>query len=153
MTKRNKILLGLLVTFVGMQAIRPSRQVPTADPHKDFLNNGAISFEVKSLIKNKCYDCHSYDTQYPWYSEIAPVSWWINNHVKHGRKHLNFAEWTTYTDDDKRHVLEECLETIGKNEMPMKSYLYMHPEAKFNYEQKAAVVGFLKERLAQMAKE
>lgn len=90
---RKKIALLIVLVLLGIQAIRPSRAVPKIDSSKDFLTIYPGEKATKELFKAACYDCHSYETKHPWYSEIAPVSWFVQDHVNHGRGHLNFNEW------------------------------------------------------------
>jgi hypothetical protein len=73
---------------------------------------------------------------------VAPISWWIGNHINEGREHLNFSEWTSYDSKKQKHKLEESIEMIKKDEMPMKSFTWLHPEARLNDEQKQELIGF-----------
>jgi hypothetical protein len=84
------------------------------------------------MLKNACNDCHSYDTNYPWYSKVAPVSWWIQDHIKEGRSHLNFSIWGSYKPKKAAHKMEECAEEVGEGKMPMNNYTWMHSEAKLS---------------------
>ena len=85
--------------------------------------------DVANLLRASCYDCHGHTTQYPWYSYIAPVSWWIKNHVNEGRQHLNFSTWNEYSIKKRIHKLEECAEMIENQHMPLPSYINLHEEA------------------------
>jgi hypothetical protein len=98
--------------------------------------------EVGNIIKMACYDCHSYKTEYPWYSYIAPVSWWIGHHIEEGREHLNFSIWGKYTDKKSLHKLEEIIEETEEGEMPLKSYVIMHGSAELNKEQITALTNW-----------
>ncbi|MFN0015662.1 MAG: heme-binding domain-containing protein, partial [Saprospiraceae bacterium] len=89
-----------------------------------------------------CYDCHSYETRYPWYAQIAPVSWWLSGHVKGGREHLNFNTFAALTAEDRAHALEEIAETVELGEMPLGSYTWIHSSARLSDEQKAALVAW-----------
>ena len=84
---------------------------------------------VMEVLKNSCYDCHSNEALWPWYSKVAPVSWWIAGHVHEAREHLNFSEWQGLPVEDRDHVLEEIWEKVEEGAMPLPSYLRMHPEA------------------------
>jgi hypothetical protein len=89
--------------------------------------------EVMSILKRSCYDCHSNASTYPWYDRIAPASWFVKNHVKNGRKVVNFSIWKTYDAKKQRFFAEK----LGKSvviRMPMPSYLWLHPNAKLSNE-------------------
>ena len=77
-------------------------------------------------MKENCYDCHSNQTIYPWYAEIAPVNYWLADHVKDGKKHFNVSAWKDYSIKKKDHKLEELLEMVEEGEMPLDSYTWLH---------------------------
>jgi hypothetical protein len=85
--------------------------------------------EVRSILERSCYDCHSNRTRWPWYSRVAPVSWFVARHVAEGREHLNFTEWDRMSPEDQAKAMEEIGETVTEGEMPLASYLLAHPEA------------------------
>jgi hypothetical protein len=134
----------LLLGFIVIQFIQIDRSVPTYDKNKDFIAVMNPPTEVGNLIKTACYDCHSYETEYPWYSYIAPVSWWIGDHIAEGRKHLNFSVWGTYPEGKANHKLEECIEEISEGEMPLSSYTIVHASSELNKEQIEALTKWLK---------
>lgn len=133
------ILLILVGVLVLAQLIPVDRSVPAVDASQDFLVAVNAPTEMASLIKDACYDCHSYETSYPWYAKIAPVSFWIQGHINGGRQHLNFSEWTAYPAKKAAHKLEECYEEVEELHMPMKSYTWLHPEAKLSEAQVGAL--------------
>ncbi|RPD98693.1 cytochrome C [Aureibaculum marinum] len=139
-----KIVIGLLFVFIAIQFYRPEKNTSTETPDTDFLVVYGTDAKIASTIKASCYDCHSNNTTYPWYSEVAPVSWWISNHVTYGKKHLDFSIWNTYSEKKKDHKLEETIEMIEKKEMPLESYLPMHPEAKLTEVQQQELIAFFK---------
>jgi hypothetical protein len=83
-------------------------------------------------MKSSCYDCHSNETVYPWYSNVAPVSWLLKSHIKGARQQVNFSTWGDYDLDDQQHAIRECIEVLEEKRMPMKSYVWMHKEAKLS---------------------
>ncbi len=119
------------------------------DHEQDFISNTNASKEVKEIIKETCYDCHSNQPKYPWYAKIAPLSWWINDHIQHGRKHLNFSEWNSYSSEKKVHKLEECWQEVNEEEMPLYSYTIMHGEAQLSDDQIKELVNFFKKEAAK----
>ncbi len=138
------ILLVFVIVLVAIQLIPVDRSVPDADPNNDFLVAIETSESIKQLMTNACYDCHSYQTKYPWYAYIAPVSMWLQGHVKDGRKHLNFSEWATYDAESRDHKLEEMIENVHDGLMPLNSYLKAHPEARLTDAQRQELTDWFK---------
>jgi cytochrome c551/c552 len=126
MKLRTKILLGLVAVLVVMQLVPLDRTNPPV--------TGEIQApaEVKAVLKRSCWDCHSNESVWPWYSRVAPVSFLVFRDVKDGRKHLNFSEWTTYQPERQAKKLKEIAEEVGDGEMPMAIYVPLHPEAKLS---------------------
>ncbi len=87
------------------------------------------SAEINKILQKSCYDCHSHQTRWPWYSRIAPSSWLVIHDVDEGREHLNFSTWNNYTSREKIKIYEEIREVLEEEEMPLKPYLWLHPEA------------------------
>ncbi|MBK7873679.1 MAG: heme-binding domain-containing protein [Saprospiraceae bacterium] len=139
------ILIGLLVLFIGMQFIRPSHQNPPVDPQQDFLAIAQPSAEISTMLKNACYDCHSHETKYPWYSNVAPVCWILQNHIIEGREHLNFSKWGTPEafGEEPEEAFEEIIEVIQKGEMPLWDYKMMHPEARLSEADKNQLINWV----------
>ena len=131
-----KIGIAFIVLFIVIQVFRINKTITPVNEQTDFMAVTQTNPEVATILKNACYDCHSNQPTYPWYTIVAPVSWWIKNHINEGSKHLNFSIWQTYTVKRKDHKLEECVEMIEEGEMPMNSYTWMHPEAKLTDAQK-----------------
>lgn len=143
LTKKN-ILIAVLFLLIIIQAFRIDKTTKPVDAANDFIALTSANTEVASTLKIACYDCHSNQPAYPWYTNIAPVSWWIKHHIDEGSHHLNFSEWGTYTVKRKNHKLEECIEMVEEGEMPMSSYTIMHGDAKLTDAQKLQLVEFFK---------
>lgn len=141
-----KILYILLIIVVLIQLYRPEKNISTETPIADFLTLTSANDEISTLIKNSCYDCHSNNTKYPWYAEIAPISWWISGHVDHGKEELNFSEWSSYSEKKMKHKLKEIVEVLEEKEMPLESYIPMHPEAKLSDDQIQQLITWVKKR-------
>lgn len=124
------VFLVLVLAIVVIQFIPIDRSVPEADPNNDFLAAVETPLSIQNLMKDACYDCHSYQSKYPWYAYVAPVSLWVQGHIKDARKHLNFSEWANYDAERRDHKLEELVEEVGEGHMPLNSYLKAHPEAR-----------------------
>ncbi|WP_304139575.1 heme-binding domain-containing protein, partial [Mesonia mobilis] len=91
-----------------------------------------VPVKVASILKTSCYDCHSNNTNYPWYQNITPVNYYLAEHINDGKKHLNFSEWENLSTSKKHHALKEILEEIEAKKMPLKSYLLLHQQAKLS---------------------
>ena len=134
MTK--KIFLGVLAFLVAIQFFRIDQDSLALDSSTDFIRIYAPPNDVAAILKTSCYDCHSYETNYPWYSNVAPVSWWVGHHIEEGREELNFSEWTKYSPKKAQHKLKEMIEEIHERKMPLPSYTWMHPESNLSPEQR-----------------
>ncbi|MCA6075324.1 heme-binding domain-containing protein [Fulvivirga sedimenti] len=139
-----KILLVLLVALIVIQFIPIDTDVPEVEASKDFIAMTNPPQEVSIILKQACYDCHSYETVYPWYSNIAPVKFWLKDHINDGRKHLNFSEWGNYETKRQNHKLEELMEEVGEGEMPLDSYTWTHEEARLTQDQVNSLVSWVK---------
>lgn len=145
MNLTKKILPGLLVVFILLQLFRGTPPEIRSDNPNDIIIQEEVSLEVATLLKSACYDCHSMESVYPWYSYITPVSWFLFDHVEDGRSELNFSEWGTMTTKRKLHKLKELVEEVEEGEMPLKSYLPMHPEARLSSDQRDQIIAWAKE--------
>ncbi len=141
-----KIVIALFVIVVAIQFVRIDKTNPDADISKDFITITNPPENIRNMLKTACYDCHSYQTDYPWYTNISPVSWWIKNHINVGRKNLNFSTWADYDEKRSRHKLEECYEEVEEGEMPLPSYLWAHGDAKLSKEQREKLVAWFKQQ-------
>ena len=139
-----KVIVVLLVAFIIIQFFPIDKTNPPPTPGMDFLRIKKSSPKIASLISTSCYDCHSNESKYPWYSDIAPSSWLLKNHINEGRKHLNFSTFATYEPKRQVHKLEECIEMIEKEEMPLDSYYLGHQDAKFTTEQRQELIKYFK---------
>ncbi|NND80172.1 MAG: heme-binding domain-containing protein [Maribacter sp.] len=135
----------LFVILIGMQFYRPEKNLAQGDHTSVFLTETNPPAEVRQILENSCYDCHSDHTRYPWYNNIAPVSYWLADHVKHGKGELNFSEWKDYANKKKDHKLEEVVEVIEDSEMPLKEYTWTHKDAKLTDMQKQLVIEWAKQ--------
>jgi cbb3-type cytochrome oxidase cytochrome c subunit len=145
------IAIVLVFLFLLIQSIRFEKTTEPFDAKKDFVALSSPGTEVANTLKAACYDCHSGQPVYPWYSNIAPISWWMQNHIDEGTRHLNFSIWGTYSDKKKDHKLEECIEMVEEGEMPMASYTWMHKDAKLSDKQKENLVDFFRAQRSLIA--
>lgn len=141
---KKKVALIILLALVILQFFRIDKSVPDHQKDDDFFNHHVAKKEVQLLIENTCYDCHSYQTKYPFYSEIAPISWWLADHIAEGREHLNFSAWGSYSSDKAIHKLEECFEEVEEGEMPLWSYKLTHFNAQLTEQEKNTLILWFK---------
>src|SRR6056297_1134209 len=119
-----KVLIGLLVLFIAIQFYRPEKNISKENDTVAFMQETNPSKEVRTILKTTCFDCHSNNTVYPWYDNIAPISFWLADHIEEGKSELNFSEWASYSDKKKDHKLEELYEETEKRAMPLKEYTW-----------------------------
>lgn len=120
------IAIALLVILVIIQFVRPDKNEAGYESIAYFEKETKPSVEIQTILKENCYDCHSNQTIYPWYSEIAPISYWLNDHVEEGKEHFNVSDWKNYSLKKKDHKLEELVEEVEEGHMPLSSYTWMH---------------------------
>jgi hypothetical protein len=138
-----KVVLGILVVIILIQFIRPQKNISNSEINS-ITTVMEVPNEVQQIIKTSCADCHSNKTNYPWYSEIAPISWYLAQHVNEGKEYLNFSEWTTYNKNQKSHIINDLEEVLIDVEMPLKSYLLIHTEAKLSQNQYETLLNWVK---------
>jgi len=136
------VVVALL--FLGAQAYRPDRTNPAVDARKTMRANTQMTPEVEAILRRSCNDCHSSETVWPWYSNVAPASWFLQHHVDEGRRELSFSEWATYTKRKRERKLHEMCEQVESGEMPLKSYLPLHPSARLSDEDKRVLCDWTK---------
>ncbi|GAA3613330.1 heme-binding domain-containing protein [Flavivirga amylovorans] len=137
-----KILIALLFTLVLIQFYRPEKNDADYRDVAAFEAETKPSEDVAAILKAQCYDCHSNKTAYPWYAEIAPISFWIGHHIEEGNEHFNVSKWNAYNDKKKDHKLDELIEEVEEGEMPLNSYTWMH--GAITKEEKEALITWAK---------
>lgn len=125
-----KVLGGLLMLVVVMQLLQPTKNVSEGVSENDISKVYAIPVDVQNVFTQKCYDCHSNNTHYPWYIHIQPIGWWMASHIKEAKDHLNFSEFKTYNEKRASRKLAELVEEVSEGTMPIKSYVWLHNDAK-----------------------
>jgi hypothetical protein len=124
----------LAIIFAGLQFIRPARTNPPVDEARTIQAHIHITPEIATILDRSCNDCHSNQTRWPWYSNIAPVSWFVINHVNVGRREMNLSDWAQYSQDDQQGFLKKICREVKGGAMPLTSYLRLHREAKLSSE-------------------
>ncbi len=137
------ILILLLLVLVVMQFFRPEKNAAEFREVTAFENETKPSKEIVTLLQNNCYDCHSNKTEYPWYAEIAPVSFWLADHIEEGNEHFNLSSWDTYDAKKKDHKLDELIEEVEEGKMPLDEYTWTH--GSMTNEEKEALIAWAKQ--------
>ena len=116
----------LLLTLVVIQFIKPDKNNDGYQSVALFEKEIVPTKEIAMILKNNCYDCHSDQTNYPWYNNISPINYWLEEHIVDGKKHFNVSAWDAYSARKKDHKLEELIEYVEQGEMPLDSYTWLH---------------------------
>lgn len=140
-----RILIIFIAFLILIQFFPPEKSVPATDPSADFVVVTNPRRKVTAMLHSSCFDCHSYKTSYPWYSDIAPVSWFLQSHIREGRENLNFSVYGTYPREKRYQLLSEMKEVIEKKEMPLRSYTLMHKNARLNDGMRETLIKWLSE--------
>jgi hypothetical protein len=135
-----------VIILLLSQAIRIDRSNP---PVRSEISAGPT---IQPILRRVCYNCHSDETVWPWYSGVAPVSWLVGNDVKEGRRHLNFSEWGTYDSAIQLHKLEGIAEEVQAGEMPPWYYSLVHRDARLTPSERSRILAWTKEGVLAIAK-
>ncbi|HJY21380.1 MAG TPA: heme-binding domain-containing protein [Hanamia sp.] len=144
------VLVILLSVFVGIQFIRPAKNVSEEIGANDITAKYHIPDEVHQILKVSCYDCHSNNTYYPWYWQVQPVMWFMNDHINEGKRHLNFSEFSSYAARRRYKKLKEISKEIKSGDMPLRSYTMIHRDAVLSPAQKITVENWINASLKEM---
>ena len=147
------VAILLVVLVVGIQAIRPARTNPAIDESQTIVAKTQMTPEVASILDRSCRDCHSNKTVWPWYTNVAPISWFIANHVSEGRHSLNLSEWGRLDRDKQDRKLRQICDEIQDGVMPLSTYTPLHPGSTLSEEDKKTLCAWTDaERQRQSAK-
>lgn len=128
--KAKAALLVLAAVFVIMQLFRPEQTNPPADPAASFEAAAKPSPQGRAIVERACQDCHSNQTVWPWYSQIAPASWLVASDVSEARQHLNFSEWGRLSPEKRLEALGDICREVNGGDMPLWQYKILHPAAR-----------------------
>jgi len=126
------LVIVLACLFIAAQFSTPARTNPAMDQSFALQSHVQVTPQVASILDRSCRDCHSNNTRWPWYSHVAPVSWFVIDHVNHGRNHLNFSEWGRYNQREAEGMLSEICREVKSGSMPLSSYTPLHPGSKLS---------------------
>ncbi|PTT19398.1 cytochrome C [Chryseobacterium sp. HMWF028] len=138
--------VGFIVLFlIVIQFFDTDKNIAAVTSKNAIEKHYRVPAHVQELLKASCYDCHSNTTVYPWYNNIQPVKWWLQDHVNSGKRHFNFDEFNSYSKEKKLKKLDEVVETIKNGEMPLASYTIIHQNAKLSDTEKSAIEQWVKD--------
>ncbi|WP_330441475.1 heme-binding domain-containing protein [Flavobacterium sp. C4GT6] len=137
------IALILLIGFIAIQFFPVERSESDIVPKTDFLLVNNPRENISTLLKESCYDCHSNNTEYPWYNKIQPIAWVLEDHIKKGKAELNFNEWENYSDRRKNSKLKSIINQIKDDEMPLSSYTLVHQDAILSDAEKKTLIDYM----------
>lgn len=140
------LFILLIAAFVVLQFIGIEKTNPEFDSSGDFIVMENPPADIAQVLRSACYDCHSNQTVWPWYSNIAPISWMLEEHVVDGRDNLNLNYWGEFDVEDRAYVIEEMIEEIEEGEMPIPGYLITHSDAKLSETQKEKLFTWLRSK-------
>ena len=132
---RRGYLIAIAAVAAAAQLAQPKLAPPSGAATYDLLHDPAVDSEVRAVLRRACADCHTNEAHLPWYAHVSPVSWMVANHINRGRGKLNFSEWPR----NSQNVKEDVADSIDKREMPLPSYLWMHPRARLTKEERKAI--------------
>lgn len=141
---RKYLLLGFLLAFSLVQFIPVDLPENNAAQSKDIIHAENAPEEIKSILRKACYDCHSNQTVYPWYSNVAPVSWLVAKDTREGREELNFSAWADLSKRKKIKILNEIAEEVEEDKMPLKIYTLVHSDAILTEEEVNTLIAWTK---------
>ncbi len=132
-----------MVALVVIQFFPMNRNQSESVPETDFMSVNTVPANIQNKIEVSCYDCHSNNTEYPWYNRVQPVAWFLEDHIKDGKAELNFNEWGDYSDRRKNSKLRSIISQVEDDEMPLDSYTFIHRDAKFSESEKKEIIKYL----------
>jgi hypothetical protein len=141
MGKTARVMLPVFAGIVlGMQFFRPMPDNPPV--RADIVAPPA----VKALLRRACYDCHSNETRRPWYSHVNPAGWLLAGHIRDGREAMNFSDWETLDARARYFLKRDILSSVEEERMPLPSYLFLHPDARLDSEDRAVIERWVTEQ-------
>lgn len=145
------LVLIVAIGLIVIQFFRIDKANPPIIESETIESAISVPPDVTLILGRSCNDCHSHKSVYPWYSNVQPVAWWLKDHINHGRSHLNFSVFNTYTAKKKAHKLEEVCDEVKAGRMPLPSYLWGHREAVLSESDKNTLCDWANAERAEIA--
>ncbi|HWQ02920.1 MAG TPA: heme-binding domain-containing protein [Candidatus Nitrosotenuis sp.] len=146
-----KVFVGVLVLCALIQVYRPPRTNPQEDSVQTIFADAVVWQDAPKSIERACIDCHTYRTRWPWYSQIAPVSWLVARDVREGREHMNLSDWAAYDTPQKMALLDDICKEVKARAMPLPIYVPLHPEAKLSDAERAEICAWAERARARLS--
>ncbi len=147
-----RLVIALGIVLLVAQVIPVTRRTnPPVDPARTLAAQLPVPGHVSAVLQRACRDCHSHETIWPWYSQVAPVSWLVIRHVNEGRRELNLSVWGQYEARRQVRKLKEICDQVRTEKMPISSYLLLHPKARLSEQERSWLCEWtetIRERLA-----
>lgn len=147
-----QVAIAFVVVFAAAQLVRPGRANPPTDPHRTIQAQPATAPGLVAVLDRSCGDCHSNNTVWPWYTEIAPLSWLMTYAVNEGRKAVNFSDWTAYTAEQQQTLLAQSCRDVTQGTMPG-AYIWVRPATKLSPQDVQVVCAALGQVQASLRRE
>ena len=151
MSRVKKILLVLLIVIIAIQFIQPAGNESGQVLPTDIAKVYNIPDQVQTVLKNACYDCHSNNTNYPWYANIQPVGWMLARHIKNGKAELNFNEFGSYSIRKQKNKLNSIANSLKDGTMPLSSYTLIHKNARLTKDENALIINWANNAMDSLA--
>jgi heme-binding protein len=145
------LVLILAIVFIAIQFKRPARTNPPVEESQTLAAHTQMTPEVADILARSCYDCHSNRTTWPWYTNVAPISWFIVDHVNEGRADLNFSEWGKYEQRRQDRRLQQMCDLAQDASMPLTSYTPLHSGSKLTPAQVKTLCDWTKAERARLS--
>ncbi|GAA0879165.1 heme-binding domain-containing protein [Algoriphagus jejuensis] len=153
MQRRYWLLGGSALLFLAIQFVPNELPPVVMNNPDDLIQSGIVREEISSLLKVSCYNCHSNETEYPWYSYVAPSSWLVAKDVREAREELNFSNWQTYDMMEKLEKLDDISIEVDAEKMPLGIYTLIHTWAKLDETQRQLIVDWAEETMDVVVEE
>ena len=137
------IAIIALVVLVGIQFVPTERNQSDVVPITDFMLVNNVPNDIKNTLQLSCYDCHSNNTQYPWYNKVQPIAWFLEEHIKEGKSELNFNKWDSLSNRRKKSKLKSIISQIEDDEMPLSSYTLIHNNVILSETKKKNIIQYI----------
>lgn len=151
MKRVKRILIVGLVGFIAMQFLQPARNQSGQVSQTDIVHTYVIPEQVQTLFKNACYDCHSNNTNYPWYASIQPIGWILAKDIEDGKAKLNFSEFGSLSSRRQLSRLEQIENEIIAGTMPLPAYQFMHQRARLTEEHRRLLIDWIQQTIDSLA--
>jgi hypothetical protein len=144
MSRIKAVMLAFLIIILAIQFSQPAWNKNGQVVNKDFSKVFTVPGNVQGILKKSCFDCHSNQTEYPWYTYIQPIGWWMDSHIRKGKEELNFSEFRSYSKRRQMSKLKSIAESIEDETMPLPSYTLINKKTRLSKDDKTLILNWAK---------